>query len=81
LHSLRVIRVYIAEGDRLLTSKKAVKTALISGVTSCLLTYQIATATEEPSQALMILQYVLLACALIGLIGSLIMLASGRTEG
>jgi len=33
-------------------------------------------ATETPSRALAILQYGLLACALIGLVGSLVMLAS-----
>ncbi|XSC46869.1 hypothetical protein ACF1BQ_015165 [Bradyrhizobium sp. RDT10] len=32
--------------------------------------------TEAPSRALAILQYGLLACALIGLVGSLVMLAS-----
>ncbi|MEH2608868.1 hypothetical protein [Bradyrhizobium sp. AZCC 1693] len=35
-------------------------------------------ATEAPSRALAILQYGLLACALIGLVGSLAMLASEK---
>jgi hypothetical protein len=34
-----------------------------------------AMATEAPSRALAILQYGLLACALIGLVGSLVMVA------
>jgi hypothetical protein len=37
-----------------------------------------ATATEAPRQALAILQYGLLACALLGLLGSLVMAASQK---
>jgi hypothetical protein len=51
---------------------------LISGLTSAVLIYQMATATEAPSQALAVLQYCLLACALIGLMGSIAMFASGK---
>jgi len=51
---------------------------LISGITSAWLLYEMATATEAPGRALAILQYGLLACALIGLIGSLAMLASEK---
>ncbi|MEH2589675.1 hypothetical protein [Bradyrhizobium sp. AZCC 1721] len=40
--------------------------------------YEMATATEAPRQALAILQYGLLACALIGVVGSLVMLASEK---
>jgi hypothetical protein len=35
--------------------------------------YEIATATEAPSQALAFLQYFLLACGLIGLVGGVVM--------
>jgi hypothetical protein len=38
--------------------------------------YDTATAIEAPSQAVAILQYALLACALLGLAGSLAMYAS-----
>jgi hypothetical protein len=38
----------------------------ISGITSAWLLYERATVTEAPSRALAILQYGLLACALIG---------------
>ena len=48
----------------------------MSGITSAWLLYEMATATEAPSRALAILQYGLLAGALTGLVGSLVMLAS-----
>ena len=51
---------------------------LMSGITSAWLLYDMATATEAPSRARAILQYGLLACALIGLVGSLAMLASEK---
>jgi hypothetical protein len=54
------------------------KLMLMSGITSAWLLYEMATATEAPGRALAILQYGLLACALIGLIGLLVMLASGK---
>lgn len=54
------------------------KVMLMSGVTSAWLLYDIATATEAPRQAVAILQYALLACALVGLIGSIVMAASER---
>ncbi len=54
------------------------KVMLMSGVTAAWLLYDIATATETPRQALAILQYGLLACALIGLIGSIVMAASEK---
>jgi hypothetical protein len=38
--------------------------------------YDISSATETPRQAVMILQYFLLACALIGLAGALLKLMS-----
>jgi hypothetical protein len=43
----------------------------MNAVVSAWLIYVIATASEQPSQAVAILQYVLLALALIGLGGSL----------
>ncbi|MBR0753793.1 hypothetical protein JQ604_16530 [Bradyrhizobium jicamae] len=58
--------------------RKWPKTMLISGVTSAVLIYQMATATEAPSQGLAVLQYFLLACALIGLMGAIAMLAAGK---
>ena len=48
---------------------------LMSGMTSAVLIYEITSATEAPSQALALLQYGLLACGLIGLVGSLVMYA------
>ena len=47
------------------------KLIVMNGVVSAWLTYDIATASEAPSQAVAILQYVLLALALVGLAGSL----------
>jgi hypothetical protein len=52
------------------------KLMLMSGVTSGLLLYEMATASESPRMELAFVQYSLLACALIGLLGSLVMLAS-----
>jgi hypothetical protein len=49
------------------------KLMLMSGITSAWLLYEMAMATEAPSRALAILQYGLLACAMIGLAGSLVM--------
>ena len=57
---------------------KWLKTMLISGLTAVVLIYQMVTATEAPSQALAVLQYCLLACALIGVVGSIAMFASGK---
>lgn len=47
------------------------KLIVMNGVVSAWLIYDIATASEAPSQAVAILQYVLLALSLIGLAGSL----------
>ena len=52
------------------------KIMLMSGATSAWLLYDMATATEAPRQAVAVLQYGLLACALIGLVGSIVMAAS-----
>jgi hypothetical protein len=52
------------------------KVMLMSAATSAWLIYDMTTATEAPRQALAILQYGLLGCALVGLIGSLVMYAS-----
>lgn len=54
-------------------SGKWPKVMLTSGLTSAWLLYDIATATETPRQAVAMLQYGLLACALVGLIGSVVM--------
>ena len=56
-------------------SSKWPKLMLMSGITSTWLLYEMATATEAPSRALAILQYGLLAGALVG---SLAMLASEK---
>ncbi|MEO8320626.1 MAG: hypothetical protein ABJA75_16795 [Bradyrhizobium sp.] len=57
-------------------SSKWPKIMLMSGATSAWLLYDMATATEAPRQAVAVLQYGLLACALIGLVGSIVMAAS-----
>jgi len=49
------------------------KLMLMSGITSAWLLDEMAMATEAPSRALAILQYGLLARAMIGLVGSLVM--------
>ena len=54
------------------------KLILMSAATSAWLIYDMTTATETPRQAVAVLQYGLLACALMGLIGSLVMLASQK---
>ena len=46
------------------------KWALINAAFAAWIVYDMTTATEVPRQAVMILQYVLLACALFGLAGS-----------
>jgi hypothetical protein len=51
---------------------------LINGAISAWLIYEITSATEAPGRALEILQYGLLACSLFALVGSLVMLASGK---
>ncbi|MBI5319508.1 hypothetical protein [Bradyrhizobium sp.] len=54
------------------------KVMLLSAGTSLWLLYDITTATEAPSPALAILQYALLACALVALVGSAVMYATDR---
>jgi hypothetical protein len=39
--------------------------------------YEMAAATEAPQQAVALLQYVALGCALLGLVGALVMLGKG----
>lgn len=50
----------------------------MSAVTSLWLLYDITTATEAPRLALAVLQYILLACALVALVGSAVMYATDR---
>ncbi|KRR18526.1 hypothetical protein CQ14_24295 [Bradyrhizobium lablabi] len=57
-------------------NSKWAKLMLMSGATSGWLLYEMATASESPRMELAFVQYSLLACALIGLLGSLVMLAS-----
>jgi len=59
-------------------NSKWAKLMLMSGITSAWLLHEMATATEAPGRALAILQYGLLAGALSGLVGSLVMLASEK---
>jgi hypothetical protein len=61
-----------SEGKAGVISVNSRKLMLMSGATAALLIYQIASATEAPSQALAVLQYCLLAGALLGLAGSLV---------
>ena len=51
---------------------------LICAATSLWLVYDIMTATEAPQPALAVLQYALLACSGIGLVGLLLKRAAGR---
>lgn len=51
---------------------------LMSGATSAWLLYDMATSSEAPRQAVAVLQYGLLACALVGLIGSIVMAATAK---
>jgi hypothetical protein len=51
---------------------KWAKWTLVNLVVAAWLIYDITSATEAPSQALAILQYFLLACALLGLVGSVV---------
>ena len=54
------------------------KVMLLSAVTACWQLYDITTATEAPRTALAFLQYSLLACALVALVGSAVMYATER---
>jgi hypothetical protein len=51
-----------------------VRTAILTAVVAVWQIYDMSTAVETPRQALMLLQYFLLACASIGCVGSLVML-------
>jgi hypothetical protein len=51
---------------------------LVSAVPSAWLIYHMTSATEAPSRAVAVLQYGLLACALFGLIGSLVKFATEK---
>jgi hypothetical protein len=53
------------------------KSAALSAVAIVLLGYMILSADERPSTALATLQYVLLAAAAVGLIGSLVKMGRG----
>jgi len=46
------------------------KWIIVNAAVAAWIVYDISTATETPRQAVMILQYALLACALFGLVGS-----------
>jgi hypothetical protein len=54
------------------------KVMLVSAVPSAWLIYDMTSATEAPSRAVAVLQYGLLACALFGLIGSLVKFATEK---
>ena len=51
---------------------------LMSAATSAWLLYDIATSSEALRQAVAVLQYGLLACSLVGLIGSVVMAATAK---
>jgi len=51
---------------------------LLSAVTSLGLLYDITTATEAPRLMLAVLQYILLALAVVALVGSAVMYATDR---
>jgi hypothetical protein len=51
---------------------------LMSATTSAWFIYEVTTATEAPRHAVAILEYGLLACGLLGLVGSLAMYASQK---
>ena len=57
------------------------KVMAISAVTTCCLLYDITTATEALRLALAILQYALLACALVALVGSAVMSTTADDPG
>lgn len=52
------------------------KVMVISAITSLWLLYDISTAIEAPRPALAVLQYALLACSLVALVGSAVMYAA-----
>jgi hypothetical protein len=54
------------------------KVMLLSAATSAWLAYDIISAPEAPRQALAVLQYALLACAVCALVGSAVMAATDR---
>jgi hypothetical protein len=64
-------------GETLVNSKWP-KVMAISAVTTCWLLYDITTAIEAPRLALAILQYALLACALVALVGSAVTYATDQ---
>ena len=54
------------------------KLALLNAAVAGWIIYDMTTATEAPRQALALLQYFLLACALVALVGSVVKLVSAR---
>jgi hypothetical protein len=53
--------------------------AALSGGAGAWQIYEIATATEAPRQALALTQYFSVGCVLVGFVGSLVMLAKGKS--
>ena len=53
---------------------------LMMAVVAAWIVYDMASATEAPSQAVEILHYVLLACLLIGLVGTGLQLAAQQSD-
>jgi len=68
----------MAKSGEICMNGKWPKVMLMSGLTSAWLLYDMATATEVPRQAVAILQCGLLACAVIGLVGSIVMAAQEK---
>lgn len=54
---------------------------LLLAVIMAWIVYDMASATEAPSRGVEILQYVLLACGLVGLVGTGIQLAAQKSGG
>ena len=52
---------------------------LLMAVVAAWIIYDKASATEAPSRALQVMEYFLLACALVGLVGTAIQLAAQKT--
>jgi hypothetical protein len=57
---------------------RMVRTAVLGAAVAGWQTYELASATEAPSQAVLLLEYFFLACGLIALVGALFVLATQK---
>lgn len=69
---------WAGRAGEIFVNSKWPRVILLSAVTACFLLYDIATATEAPRLALARLEYALLACATVALVGSAVMYATDR---